>query len=791
MGAGAYNNFLGDVHGDVHQHIYPAQPIGAVPPSREEVLTLWARQSRNRLIDRWAAAGLDDAEAADLADDPTIGAPSRLLPVQDRGLVLLEGVFGSGKSVTAERLHQADLAAAARANNAPIPVYLDTRSVHGDLATAVIEASASIGSPEQLGVRLVLDGIDEVSLARATSLLTQARSLTCRWPGSRIVATARPGVPGVRDNERVGYPPMSDDEAAALAQRIGGQLNHVPVDSAAMREALRLPLFVIIAALSHRECRDVPSSRIDSLEDLVERALRRPGASITGVRTTLARLARLGIEAHGPVPTAEVGNDAEIEALVASRLVVRRGRTLAFGLPILEQYFGGKSLLEEGLPDGAAIDGAVLERWRYPLALAIASASWERSVALIQPIIDEFPGVGAWLIHESIPAHGRGSHASVPARCADWIYLTLAAWLAGLAPASGLLRVGSTRHTPPLVLAVHVKGDTVLTISRHTPTDDGRSGVLKMPQPPVDILAFRGRGGSYWHGQPAADYPAWPWRWSLDWATHQLAELLRGRRLHASLPGPAALERRWSQCRAVAQGTYLQERLSSAQIISRLRQILTQGSVSHRFPSGWTARRHDLEALLDSLEAGDGVAADSYLYCPYPAPDLPAALRTAHYGHYSNEQLIAFVEHLHVTAVGIYQSLCETWFPKLIPTLGLACLLPVRITGHVTRATERNFLYHEYSYDTCPVPAGDRTTAAFSYCEAGLPTEEWPATLQRFAEVQRTIEELHPAAAAWAHPRTGVGELPSVTDTPATDLAYRWLWEDLSDLRIVSGVGPR
>ncbi|MFD6289076.1 hypothetical protein [Streptomyces sp. NPDC060205] len=155
------------------------------------------------------------------------------------------------------------------------------------------------------------------------------------------------------------YPLLSEEEAASLAQRICGQHVHAPVGSAAVHEALNLPLFVIIAALSFRESREVPSSSIDFLENLAERVLRRPGADISGVRIGLAHLARLDIEADGPVPTGEVGGDSEVEALIASRLVVRRGRTLAFGLPILEQYFGGKGVLDNGLPEGRVSKGWV------------------------------------------------------------------------------------------------------------------------------------------------------------------------------------------------------------------------------------------------------------------------------------------------------------------------------------------------------------------------------------------------------------------------------------------------
>jgi hypothetical protein len=196
VGAGGHHNILGDVHLHVE---HPAHSSGDVTAARrEKVLADWARYSRRRMIERWAAAGLDDEMVASLADDPTVGShPSALPPLREQGMVLLEGVFGSGKSVTGERLHQVALAAAMRDAEAPVPVYLDARTVRGALAEIVVDTSASVGDPEKLGVRLVLDGLDgldELSLTRASTLLAEARSLPQVLSGSRVVATVRPGL---------------------------------------------------------------------------------------------------------------------------------------------------------------------------------------------------------------------------------------------------------------------------------------------------------------------------------------------------------------------------------------------------------------------------------------------------------------------------------------------------------------------------------------------------------------------------------------------------------------------
>ncbi len=214
---------------------------------REEYLDELQINSRVRLIARWAAAGLDDELSGDLADDVSVGAwPLVLIPPRATGVVVLEGDFGSGKSVAAERLHQGDIAAAVASASAPLPVYLSAEDVPGTLRQAVLEATEPLGKPMRFGVRVILDGLDEVDTGRAHRLLAEAHGLAQGWPDSCILVTARPGLE-VRDEDRIAYPPLDDQEAHQLARRIGGQHVWLHSESEAVRAALRLPLFIIIA----------------------------------------------------------------------------------------------------------------------------------------------------------------------------------------------------------------------------------------------------------------------------------------------------------------------------------------------------------------------------------------------------------------------------------------------------------------------------------------------------------------------------------------------------------------
>lgn len=123
---------------------------------RQELLLETASASRGRLIARWVAAGVGPRLAESLADDDSVGAPGRLgRTLPGTGLAVLEGDFGSGKSVTAERIHQADVATALDNQHAPVPLYLAAKSVNGTFEDAVCSAATSLGDFKHCGVRIV------------------------------------------------------------------------------------------------------------------------------------------------------------------------------------------------------------------------------------------------------------------------------------------------------------------------------------------------------------------------------------------------------------------------------------------------------------------------------------------------------------------------------------------------------------------------------------------------------------------------------------------------------------
>jgi len=452
---------------------------------RQGLLSDAVSDSRGRLAARWVSAGLSAEVAQALADDGAVGSPARLgrvLPAT--GLLVLEGDFGSGKSVTAERIHQADVAAAAGDSNAPLPVYLTARQVPGPLQDRVRAAAGELGDIRRCGLHLVLDGLDEPGSARAAELLEEARSLVFSLPSSRVIVTARPGLALGKD-ERLHYPPLDDDEATALAQRLGADRWILWNESAAIRDTLRLPLFLIVAVLRFQAGAAVPRSRGTFLDALAAAALERTREPIDRSWQALLSLASLTVSRGGTAPAAELGSGQAVRTVLETRLVIQEGRALRFALPVVEQYFAARAVLEAGPGRLDLDDLQLLDRWRDSLTLAVTIGSWDQVSALLDAVARHRPGLASWLVDSAVPRSAAAPAIRLPGHveCARQLRHALTTLTGALGPASQCLGFTDARGTAPAVGAL-VEGRSVAAglrarqAGRHgfRPAADVRSG---------------------------------------------------------------------------------------------------------------------------------------------------------------------------------------------------------------------------------------------------------------------------------------------------------------------------
>ncbi|MFE3664450.1 hypothetical protein ACFXOR_15995 [Streptomyces sp. NPDC059164] len=763
------------------------------PPRRPEavltgaaVLDRLAAAGRQRMVSRWIAAGAEPNDATDCADDLSLGDPrawwSRL---PETGFAVLEGDLGSGKSLSVERLHAADIAAARTDPQAAIPVFLPARQVLADLPRAVEEAATPVGDPALRPVRLVLDGLDELGLTRGEDLLAQARTLAVLHPSWRVIVTTRRGfrLTGVPVDQRHVCPALSLEEADALIARLGGRAGALERVSTEVSQALRRPLFAVIAAALQREDRHLPARQVAFLHALAERGVRLSGAPEPQARRLLTRLAAASLAAGGRAPAAQLGDADSLETLRASRLVVIRGRTVEFALPVLEQYFAGQAVLAGELPDTVLEDPDQLAMWRGGLALAVADGSWDQGSDLIQRIAARWPGAAAWAVHEAVPGH-RDLVAADPgdqplprlarAETVRRMQQAWDTWTDRLAPASGVLY---SRGGP---LTVDARWDDHRLSAQLLPRSGAGTPALQIPFEHRCLERDRRiRPVQPWYGLVAADHEAWPWHWALGLVANRLTDLCTNKDL--PLPGchPHTAERLYLTAKALL-GRHERDHApmpaedALAVIRARLRRSSTAVRIGHNGRLVTTPA--ELRHLQETLESGSAVGSDGMLHRPYPEPDCGGEWI---WNAYSPPQFHRLACQVLTAAVEIYRALVTAWFPLLHDTLGLTASA-AQITGAL-----------QVPADPDEPPAlllSLRERIAPGAPLVDLTLVQGDDLLAMPARKLSAANGVGPAGPVsyWARPYTehSMSEPELYGDTPAINYAYAWLHDDLARLHL-------
>lgn len=750
------------------------------------VVTRMLERSNARLLERWRAAGVSEETSVFLAADSTIGQLS--FPIPECGLVVLCGDFGSGKSVTSERIHQTDIASFRGDSDHPIPMFLRARDVIGGLENAVLSAAAGVGDIYRIGVRLILDGLDEVGFDRGSQLLEEARELARVLSSSRLLITARPGF-DLRDGEKLHVLPLTDSQLSDLSERLTGRrfsLFNVPPP---VSDAVRWPLFAIIALTRQARAAELPSSRALMLEALVYDALGGEKNQAMASVAILASAAATSIPGGGLFAASAIGGPEVVATLLNTRLVVQAGREFRFALPILEQFFGAHALLRGDVELDSVVNRLErFEPWRYAFVIAIGIGNTSRVDELIQAIGDTWPGAAFWAIREAVSDHSLrdGSSArSLPdsLECARRIRQALSSLLTWLAEVTQGTSLARDDGTPVTVGAFSDGKSLVAGLVRNLDQDIVELGPDVHPfSHSLDDAVVRLQ-----FARPAVEEPAWPWRWSMEWAGSTIEALLVTRALN--VPGDDALEteRRWSLARRLTGSRSVLHppiepgavRAAGEALLARLdpRAIVTFQGVAMQFSYG------EIAQLVE-----DACARSEPFVRPWPVPDIDLGGGWIS-GLYSAQQTLSLVEQVYRAALESYQMLVARWFPRLTPTLGWGSVLPVRLELVLKPRTGDSF-------EDEPV-LSVMETAAVSWEQSGvvarIAKDDDPAVGWRsgnFEDFAAQLRDLHPTTAAWAHLVRHHGIICVFDDTPATDLAYRWVWRDLHRIGLLEKNPP-
>jgi hypothetical protein len=315
-----------------------------------------------------------------------------------------------------------------------------------------------------------------------------------------------------------------------------------------LADAVRRPFFAIAAGVvlgDDSDLRYATPSRI--LARIAQRAV---GSVSPEAMALLARAAASSVERHhGYLTLSSVAhNFAERAALQTNRVleVDPTGDKIRFPVALVAEWFAGEHLLNHSDLIGELVaDRERLERWRYPLLLALESRDASANEAILSTLAAQAPAISGWLLSQSDPFHtatlGSPNGVAVHRRRDEYTLEFLAAYGAigkGIAPASSRLAIFERGRPNPVWLST---GPAVVHYTWATNRFDDPDVILDPPNAQADP---RGR----WitgHSSAMSEHPAWTWRHAHDELRSELAAIRSNGQFFDGIP-IYERERRWA-----------------------------------------------------------------------------------------------------------------------------------------------------------------------------------------------------------------------------------------------------
>lgn len=490
-----------------------AAAIGANREDAPTTLDTMEHEARRRIRQRLDAIGVADDEIA-----AKLVSFIELVPLPEREdgvLVGIVGNAGSGKTTLAERLHLEAIRLARQEALAPLPLFLEATSV-GSVPREIGRVWAGVDRTGR-GVDVVVDGADEGGMTRGRALVAELRSLARdpRSPVRRAVVTARSLELGLRRAERCSVPPLSDELAGAIVATVAGGSAHAVLLTGPLADAIRWPLFAIaVGALLGDKDRLVYATPSRILGQLARRAW--PEVA-PGSVDLLARVGAASVDGgHGWLALSRVASNlSERETLRECRLleVDATGEQVRFPVVVVAEWLAAEHLLNHSDLIGKLVGSPDrLDRWRFPLLLAIESREASAIEGILSTLAREAPGISGWLLGQAdpFPSGTLGSPSEAMAHQPDGDYAAqfLSAYDAigkGIAPASSRIAIFERGRPNPLwISAAHGVVRYAWATNRYDDPDVIADPPGAAHGPPARWISQ--------HASAMSAHPAWTWR---------------------------------------------------------------------------------------------------------------------------------------------------------------------------------------------------------------------------------------------------------------------------------------
>jgi hypothetical protein len=292
--------------------------------------------------------------------------------------------------------------------------------------------------------------------------------------------------------------------------------------------------------------------------------------------------------------------------------------------------------------------------------------------------------------------------------------------------------------------------------------------------------------------------PAWTWRYTLEDLRSALSKLLKERRLPLSgelLVEEAAWDAAREMRKRLDSGNYRERDPVPLEALDGYLHLVGWETDVITFGNQWGhhGRDYELKYLKDRFHRLRD-AGEAELRPPWPMydwmPGDPGSIETGRgsayvWEWYSPEALLERVRMVLERALEGYRRFVEEFFPRLAPHMLIAATLPARLAGTLILEPRegRPDIRPYVAWHLEPLPPGSENELSVEIGRERAGREHMLAVLRR-------TQFMRSEAAAWIYsPEYADSEFYG--KTPATELAYEWLWNDLRHISCVEGMFNR
>jgi hypothetical protein len=508
----------------------------------------------------------------------------------------------------------------------------------------------------------------------------------------------------------------------------------------------------------------------------------------------LRRFAAATIDGGGsPLPREEAGTREEVARMLETGLISSRGEAVGFSLRILAEWFATQAL-EHGIVDIGEIfaDPVRLERWRYPLAMAVGSFGYDRVGGLLRPIVEAAPAFASQLLKAGVERGivsfrlGREGPPMPPEEFGRRLRVAMGSWVEGIGPLAPL--VALVREDGSLcTLGVSGSRERVSRRSWHRGDEDLGDVVRLREHNPRMVPDWR------WpniRGVGARRQAAWIWEYALEDLRNELEKLIKKGKLPVR-EGLLAKEDAWNTACGLDGGRSRRDPMPLERIEQLLAFFGRDGAEEIAIQRGRYG--HPVHYRLGNLRAEFARlrnAGQGELPPPWPMedrlddPTIPDNGRGGIYvwNLYHPETLLSRARLIMEGAFEGYRLLVADYFPRLAPHMLVAATLPARLNGTLIMSHIDEDPNHDpyVAWYLDPLAIGSENEVRIEFGRERLGQEA-------LIRLETRTRLARPQAAEWISP----WEYASSSfygKTPATDLAYKLLWDDLKRVSWVDGM---